>query len=369
MTGGSDIVIVGAGVIGLLTARELLDAGAGVTVLERGRCGRESSHAGGGILAPLLPWETPGAVDALAAWSRPRFPILAQELLEETGIDIEYWPCGVIVLDSRVDAEVQAWSAASGVTVEGLDAAALRDVEPAAGGGFEHAVYLPELGQLRNPRLMEALAASVRRRGGRIIEGCEVEGIETAGERVCSMRTASGPFSGAAAVVTAGAWTAAVLGPLGAPPARPVRGQMLWYQAAPGALRRVLDDGRSYAIPRRDGVCLVGSTVEEAGFDRSTTPEARERLVEAAARLVQFLAELSPAGHWAGLRPGSPQGIPTISAHPAVQDLYIGSGHFRNGINTAPATARLLRALVLDEDPPLDARPFRFNGYNSGHYG
>ena len=161
--------------------------------------------------------------------------------------------------------------------------------------------------------------------------------------------TANGCFA-----VAAGAWTGQLLNL----PVAPVRGQMLWYQAEPGLIGHILIDDDEYLIPRRDGVVLVGSTVEQAGFDPTTTVAAREYLQGVAARLCPALAQIEPAGQWAGLRPGSPEGIPYIGPHPSLAGLYVNAGHFRNGINLAPASAALLADLLTETAPELDKLPY-----------
>jgi glycine oxidase len=160
-------------------------------------------------------------------------------------------------------------------------------------------------------------------------------------------------------VVAAGAWSAPLLAPLGVDlPVRPVRGQILWYMLPRPVLGQMLmRDGR-YVIPRQDGVVLVGSTVEEAGFDDSTTEEAGRDLREAAAAIMPLLGTLAVQGQWAGLRPGSPEGVPMIGAVPGFSGLWLNTGHFRNGVNLAPGSAELLEALLSGAQPALDPAPY-----------
>jgi glycine oxidase len=161
-------------------------------------------------------------------------------------------------------------------------------------------------------------------------------------------------------VVCGGAWSARLLAGAGAGlPVRPVRGQMILYRRPAGELPCiVLAEGR-YVIPRRDGHVLCGSTLEEVGFDKTATTEARASLEASAARLWPVLAGQAPVAHWAGLRPGSPDGIPFIGRVPGSDNLWVNAGHHRNGLVLAPASARLLADLVTGRTPSVDPRPYQ----------
>lgn len=347
-------LIIGAGVIGLMTARELTLAGVRVTVIERGEAGRESSWAGGGILSPLQPWRAPQAVTQLAQWGQQYYPALAQELLAETGIDIEYTPSGMLHLDVDERDQAQRWAEQTKLGLELLSGSALKESEPALSAQF--ALYFPHVAQVRNPRLLSALKASLLQQGVRIEEHCEVTGLAVARSKITGVETARGVIPADQVIVAAGAWSGKLLGAMGVELAiAPVRGQMILFRARPGLLRHIVVRAEHYLIPRRDGRVLAGSTVEQAGFDRSTTAAALAELKQAALEMVPVLAECEIERHWAGLRPGSEHGIPTIAAHPGIRGLYVNSGHFRNGIALAPASARLATDLMLN-------RPVIFDG-------
>jgi glycine oxidase len=162
-------------------------------------------------------------------------------------------------------------------------------------------------------------------------------------------------------VVTAGAWTDRVLGWL-APSIdiHPVRGQMVMFDPGRRLIDHIVTVGRRYVVPRLDGVTLVGSTEEpEAGFDRSTTPDAENELVGFARRLVPGLRDHCIARSWAGLRPGTADGLPVIGRRAdECDDLTLAAGHFRAGIQTSIGTAACVRALVLSEPPPVPLEPF-----------
>lgn len=222
---------------------------------------------------------------------------------------------------------------------------------------------MPEVAQVRNPRLVQSARAALLKQGVVIEEQCEVNGLSVHAGRVTGVHTARGEMTAEVVVVAAGAWSRQLLEELDILPAiRPVRGQMLLFKGVPGMVTRIILGERHYVIPRRDGRVLVGSTMEEAGFDDSTTAAARAELEEAAFRLVPGLRDFMVERHWAGLRPGSPTGVPYIGAHPQVRGLFINSGHFRNGVVMAPASARLLVDLIVGRRPSVEPAPYALKG-------
>ncbi|QKT02965.1 glycine oxidase ThiO [Ectothiorhodospiraceae bacterium 2226] len=360
--GKSDVIVVGGGLIGLLTARELALGGVEVRVVERGQTGRESSWAGGGILSPLYPWRYPEAVTALAAWSQRHYPELCRALADETPTDPEWTQSGLLVLDAADEADAAAaWAARHGVAIERLAGEAVQAVEPALGTGARGvALWFPELAQVRNPRLVRAARQSLDARGMAVLEHTPVEGFVVADGRVTGVRTAQGVLAAERVVVAGGAWTAELLRATGyAPAVEPVKGQMILLKGPPGLVQRVVLSRDRYVIPRRDGHVLVGSTLESAGFDVQPSAEVAAELRREAARIVPALGELPLVHHWAGLRPGSPDGTPYIGEHPGVRGLYINAGHFRNGVVMGYASARLLSDLMLARPPVVDPQPYR----------
>jgi glycine oxidase len=352
------VIIVGGGLTGLLLARELAHSGVAVTVVERGRLGHESSWAGGGILSPLYPWRYPEAVTALAGWSRRRYARLAAEIQAESGLDPEYIESGLLILAPEDRDVALGWGRQHEVEVQAVSAGQAAAIEPRLGKTAE-GVWLPQIGQLRNPRLMQSLARSCARLEVELLEEHPVEALLLHDDSARGVITTSGELHADAVVVAGGAWSRQLLDGLGIElQIEPVKGQMLLYRAEPGLVQRiVLADGR-YVIPRRDGHILAGSTLEHVGFDKHPTPEARRELQAAAENIIPALRDYPVVDHWAGIRPGSPEGIPYIGPHPAVQNLYVSAGHFRNGVAIGPASARLLADLMLASRPILDPAPY-----------
>ncbi len=354
------VVIVGGGVIGLLTAYNLASEGQAVTLLERGGLGQESSWAGGGIVSPLYPWRYSQAVTALAHWSQDFYPQLAQRLFAATGVDPEVHTTGLYWLDLDDEADALAWAAREGRPLSKVDVSAAHDAVPVLGGGYAQAIYMADVANVRNPRLVKSLkAALLALPNVTIYEQCDVSGFVLGDGRVVGVNTATGLILGDQVVLAAGAWSGQLLGTLGlALPVEPVKGQMILYKCASDFLSSmVLAKGR-YAIPRRDGHILIGSTLEHEGFDKTPTDTALESLKASAVELIPALAGAEVVGHWAGLRPGSPEGIPFIGEVPGFKGLWLNCGHYRNGLVLAPASCQLFTDLLLARAPIIDPAPY-----------
>ncbi|MBI5039642.1 MAG: glycine oxidase ThiO, partial [Gammaproteobacteria bacterium] len=339
----------------MLTARELHAAGLRVSLVDRSASGTEASWAGGGILSPLYPWRYPDPVSALAAWSQPRYPELLAEIHAQSGLDPEYERSGLLILDDGEAAEVTTWAQRFAARLERIDSARQRALEPSLGAPSSQAWWMPDVGQVRNPRLVKSLRTALEHQGVQFIEHRAVTGFRCAGECVAGVETDAGLIAADHVVVAGGAWSGELLRSTGLDlPVVPVRGQMILFRGQPGAIRHIVLDGGRYVIPRRDGRTLVGSTLEQVGFDKSTTESALAELRAAAVRLIPALAECELEHHWAGLRPGSPTGVPCIARHPGFANLYINAGHYRNGVVLGPASARLLADLLLKRPATLN---------------
>ena len=354
-------VVIGGGIIGLLTAHYLQTEGERVILLEQGQLGKESSWAGGGILSPLYPWHYPDAVNVLAWKSQQLYPDLVQDLKIQSGIDAEINQCGLLMLDPKEIDPATAWAKLHGVNLQIVGKNEVQQRIPAISPHClpNHSIWMPDIAQVRNPRFLKALVASLRMRGVELYENSPVDNFVIADQQIRAVVTDKSEFPCSTATVACGAWSHQVLENwLPKLAVEPVRGQMILFKANPKVLSTMLMQHAQYLIPRRDGRIIMGSTLEYTGFDKATTEDAFTLLKNTAIQLIPALADFNIEQHWAGLRPGNVRQIPFICQHPSVRGLFINTGHFRNGVVTAPASARLLVDQILNKPILINSSPF-----------
>ena len=369
----TDVCIIGGGIIGLSIARELAGRGLAVRVLSR-ETGRDTaSWAAAGIFPPAPRYAGMPPGDELTAWSDELHRAWARELRDETGIDNGLRQCGGLHVAAdepglgRLHADARGWEA-TGTRCEWLDAAAIASLEPAlanaAGegrivGGF----LLPAEMQIRPPRHLQALARSCLGRGVRIDVGAEVSELVVIGGRVDGVRAQldgrSEVVRAASYVLAAGAWSGLLADSLGLRLAtRPIRGQIALLRLPRPTLARVVNRGLGYLVPREDGRLLVGSTIEDVGFDHSTTPKAIERLLRMVRELLGEIDDAVLERSWAGLRPGCPDGLPFIGRSQACRNAFVAAGHFRAGLHQSTGTAVLVADMVCETPSVMPASAF-----------
>lgn len=336
-----DAVVIGAGVIGLMTAVELADAGLQVALLDQQQFGRESSWAGGGILAPLQPWLHPLPLHQLHLFSAQLYPQWIDRLLTETHTDPQYYACGMTVLQHG-DAAVRLrqWTQTTPLLHEWQG----------------DTLYWPQHANICNPQLLKGLKQLVQQHSA-ITCFPHTQVIDLAPNRVLTKQRT---FDCEHIVMAAGAWTGVLAQRCGFDlDIFPVKGQMLLYEVpqSPLTQMRMVDD--HYLIPRQNGQIIVGSTVEAAGFDVLPSQPAYAQLKQAAENLYSPLINTPILAQWSGLRPGSAQPLPMIGVHPQHKNLWINSGHFRNGLCLAPASAKLLAQQLLGQTTTINAQAFQ----------
>jgi glycine oxidase len=362
-----DILIIGGGVIGLTAAYFLAREQVKVEIIDQGEFGREASWAGAGIIPPSDPSQARDPFDQLRAHSSVLFPNLSAELREATGIDNGYRRSGGLVFPDPKETYFEREWRSEGVRFEEVNREALRSLEPALGEEVLNderstAFFLPDLAQVRNPWHLKALESLCQGRGVRLRPRCPVLGFERQGSRIVGVRTQHGPFQAQRYLLTAGAWSEGLLQPLGwRLKIKPIRGQIALLNTGRPIIHRVLLQGKRYLVPREDGRVLVGSTEEEVGFDKNTTAEAIQGLLSFARDLVPALTSAPLERSWAGLRPGSPDGLPFIGLVPGIENLFVAAGHFRAGIQLSPATGLVLKELLLGQPLTVSLESFRLD--------
>jgi glycine oxidase len=251
---------------------------------------------------------------------------------------------------------------ALGIAYERLPPGDYMRVEPALNPGVESVYFLPDRAQVRNPWLLRALIAATSRLGGKLIPFCGVEGFQVHAGRVTAIKTSAGELPCGTVIVAAGPWSGLLLQPIGVhAPTPPFKGQIVLLRGNRPLLRRIVEHGANYLVPRDDGRILVGATEEDVGFDSNPTASDTQALVNWAVRLCPVLHEAKIETSWAGLRPGSLDSKPYIGRAPGFDNVFVASGHKRAGLQLAPATAELVVDLVLDRSPRLDIGPFRID--------
>jgi glycine oxidase len=360
-----DVVVIGAGIIGCAIARAVARSGSSVIVLERRAVGAESSGAAAGMLG--VQGETEDEVMLrLGARSRALFPGLLQALREETGREVEFWSSGTLFLafgeEDRHGLEARRrWQRTAGFDSEWLDRAAALALEPRLHPRLEGAVLFRADARVDNRALTHALAQSAARAGAAFHSAESARSLVLDGGRVGGVETDQHRIACDVVVNAAGAWAGRLPG--GTPiPIRPVRGQIVVVQDAKPPFRHAIYSPRGYAVARRDGRVLLGSTREEAGFEKRVTAAGVAKIVRSGLELAPALAELPLREFWSGLRPASVDGRPVIGEDPSVPGHYFACGHFRNGVLLAPLTAEivddLIRGRARSDIGPL--RPERF---------
>lgn len=340
---GGRAAIIGGGIIGLSIARRLQADGWRVTVFERARAGREASSAAGGMIAPRVEFTAGSPLLEMGLASRALYPEFVRGLEVETGISADLRLDGIItpLLEGEVEEPIR-----DGATL--VAARDLRSLEPALDARWPAGLLFAGDGSVDNRALVEALIASCRQRGVEMLEGAAVEEVLVERGRVAGVRTPAGTVGAEIAVNCAGAWARGIRVPGVEAAIRPVKGQMLVLDGGggPGAgPRHTIRRGRAYVVPRSDGRVIVGTTVEEKGFDKTVEAAALAKLIEGAIDLCPPLGAARFVEAWAGLRPLGTDEVPLVG--PAGPDGYfLAVGHYRNGILLAPWTADAIAEAV-----------------------
>jgi glycine oxidase len=364
-----ECIIVGGGVVGLSIAFELARRGRQVSVLDQGEVGRGASWAGAGILPPSPRAGAHDPLDQLRGLSHQLHSEWAAELKQRTGIDTGYRRCGGLYLarsaaEAATLAAQKDWWKEHQIQAERctLEETVIR--EPALkilveSGQVHAAWYLEDECQLRNPRHLKALVAACQQLGVEFHEQTEVIEIHSQAGNLRAV-SVNGQYEARQVCVCSGAWAKKLLDSISVPTGiMPVRGQMLLYRAEEKLLRHVVNEGHRYLVARDDGLLLAGSCEEEAGYEIVTTPKMISQLRDWAEGILPQLRECSLERTWAGLRPGSYDGMPYIGPVGSMENLFVAAGHFRAGLHLSCATAVAVADLMEGKQPAIDMNGFR----------
>lgn len=367
----ANTLIVGGGVVGLSLAWELARRGRCVRVLDQRNVGRGASWAGAGILPPAMNAGATDPHDQLRALSHRLHPQWAERLRCETGIDTGLRRCGGLYV-ARSAAELatlaanQFWCQEHDIDYEKLEPHELVRREPALQPVVEEirgAWFLPDEYQLRNPRHLKALAIACRDAGVELSEHEPVERINLPsqeGSQRPSAQTANGLVEAEQLCLCSGAWARQTLQQLDMSSGiMPVRGQMLLYRFATPLLQHILNEGNRYLVARDDGLLLAGSIEEEVGYDEHTTSDGVAQIQHWAESLLPELRQAELEDSWAGLRPGSYDGLPYMGRIPGCNNVFIAAGHFRSGLHLSCATAVTMADLMQGKPTEIDLSAFR----------
>jgi D-amino-acid dehydrogenase len=413
----SDVVIVGAGVIGLSCALMLQRRGIGVRVLERGAPGCGASHGNCGTLTPShaiplsgpgMPWQAlrwmarpdaPLYVSPKPDWARWRWLLgftrrcnlgaarraalaraailqrswtLLSRLVAEEDIDCEYTPSGTLYVyrdkhDLVHDRAELAWLHELGLAAEELSGDEVEQMEPALRPGVVGGVVHPDDAQLRPDKLVAGLARRVRERGGVIEADTCVEGFRCAQDRIAAVRTTRGEFAGDRVVLASGAWTPRVAAQLGLRvPIQPGKGYSI-TTARPSICPRhaLVLRGPSVCVTTWGSGYRLGSTMEFAGFDERLNRTRLDALTRGAGAYLREPLGAGAREEWWGWRPMCVDEVPLIGPVRRWHNLLLATGHGMLGVSMSAATAELVAAIVAGGEPALDPRPYaptRFAG-------
>ncbi|MFZ5624593.1 MAG: glycine oxidase ThiO [Gemmatimonadota bacterium] len=348
MTATHDVVIVGGGAVGAACAWELARSGRSVLVVERGGDTGQAWKAAAGMLAPQIEADPEDPLLDLGLASRERYRDLSAALKELTGIDIGFWQGGIVRVaqDEHELNELRArvaWQRQQGHLADWLGPDETHERWPWLGKTLG-ALWAPREGALDPVRLVEACLEGARRHGATVVQDTVIA-LERSGDRVVAAVGTGGRYAGGHVVLAAGAWSGRLDGLPRPVSVEPVRGQMAALPWPAGIAPAIVYTRRHYLVWKA-GEAITGSTMEYAGYNATTTPEAIDAMLDRAVAICPSLDRSACRRTWAGLRPGTPDGRPIIGREPEVAGLIYATGHGRNGILLAAITGEIVRRLV-----------------------
>ncbi|MEG3591712.1 MAG: FAD-dependent oxidoreductase [Pseudomonadota bacterium] len=353
-----NILVIGSGIVGKLTAYYLSQAGASVTILERNDVVKTASWAAGGILFPLNGWiENKQSLDIIFN-SIEKYENFCLALKDETNVDPQWERSGLLVLDKDLE-KIKEWAKEKNIK---FDYIYQSDLEKSF-SNINHsrdALFFPDAAQVRPPNLLQALDVYLDSHATRVFTS--VIQLNFNGATVESIETDRGIYSSDYFVLCAGAWSSGLLkkGDIDVATVKPIKGEMLLYKGVPGLIQNVICHKENYLIPRNDGYILAGSTLEDVGFENNITQKAKNDLGLFIKSFLNCYHELHFIKQWSGLRPYSEKGVPYIGIHPEYNNLYLNFGHYRHGILSSLLSSSLLSDFIITGQKPLGLKGFEY---------
>ncbi|WP_036745468.1 glycine oxidase ThiO [Paenibacillus sp. UNC451MF] len=354
-------IIVGGGIIGSTIALDLIRAGVQCTIIDKGALLQEASTAAAGMLGAQVEIHQPGAFYELCRLSQLLYRGWADELEQLSGgVSPQYINQGILRIAWNEEDEVELKSRLAWIQdAEWMEAEAMREWEPAIASNVRGGMYFAKDHQVHPVYLAKTLQAALHKQGCDIREWTPVFNLIERSGRVVGVRTSEGELYADQVIVCAGAWSNALTEPLGFRlPMFPSKGQCISVKTTAPIIKKTIFTKGGYIVPKQDGTMLIGATQEEAGFDKRCHVSAVSALHAKAATLLPALEQAELVSTWAGLRPGTRDGLPYLGISSKLPGLIFSTGHYRNGILLAPGTGKLVRQLVLGQQPDMDLTAF-----------
>ena len=361
------IAVIGAGISGLMSALELVEHGCTVSIFDQNAAGQAASWAGGGILSPMYPWRYALEVNLLAQHAKPMYQHWNQKLQNITEVDFQIHETGMLIFDQddfKIGLDYAEQHHQPYQTAKLLNQQQIQSINPRINTTFQSAIYFSQLANIRNPRLLQSIIGYLKQHPA--VQWHEYQNIcqlDIQNDQVQSIQSQKGQkYFADHFLITTGAWSQHWSKQLRLEiPIKPIQGQMLLFKSPENWLPTMCMNKVMYMIPRQDGHIVCGSSMLDIGFDTTCSSEIQQNIQAAVFAMAPELKQFPLVKQWAGLRPGSPDGIPYIGQVPHVENLWLNTGHFRNGLCMAPASAKLLRELILGQNTFVDAKPYSPN--------
>jgi len=361
-----DVVIVGGGIIGGSIAFELTQRNLRVAVLDRQELMHEASWAAAGMLSPAP--DCPAAIPLvpLGRASLAQYQKFVDAVEDASGLRTGFRTGGAVEVICHGDAgrelsTLVALHHGLGLACEPLPLDEARNMEPALGRDARAAALLPDECSVEPRALTSAVLAAAATTGAALCPGIEVTSLVLEANKCIGVKTSSGEiFYAAQVIVAAGCWSSQISEAAPYAPTLPVRGQMASLRHSGTPIRHVLRSERGYLVPRgveSPQTVVVGSTIENVGYEKCVTSGGIEKILSAANELVPELAKAEIVETWSGLRPGSPDQLPILGPVD-VDGLVFATGHYRNGILLAPVTAKLIGQWIAERRTSIDWEAF-----------